>query len=129
MQENFIRRLYLSICLRMCHYSEPRLAPQVVQVVGHFVGVKLPNVIKYHCSRETEARDDVFPSELLHFRGGDRGDSFGLYPLSEVINSYKETLTLTGRSGKRSENVHPPCGQGQVVDDWGKRGGRLPPYW
>jgi len=52
-------------------------------------------VAKYYCSEDAKASDSVFLNELLHFRGGDGGDSFSLDLLAEVINSHKEILLLT----------------------------------
>jgi len=113
----------------MCHCSESRLTPQAIQVVGYFVGVELSIVVKYHCSGDAEASDDVFSNELSHFHDGHGGDNFRLYPLSEVIKSQKEILVLGGCSGKRSQNVHPPCGEGQGAKDAGKWGRWLPLHY
>lgn len=113
MQDDLFWSLYLSIGLRTGHRSELRLTTPSAQVVSDLYCIELSTIVKYHGSRDSKASNDVFPNELLHFRGGDRDNDLYLYPLGEIIRRNKRILMLTGDLGKSPKMFIPHVAKGK----------------
>jgi len=76
MQDVLVCGLDLTIGLRMGSDGEPSLTPQGVKVIGNFGYIKLPPVVKDHCSMNAETGYNISPDKLLNFGSGNGGNGF-----------------------------------------------------
>ena len=70
--------------------------------------VELLVIIYNYDARQAKSIDNGLPDEIFSLCFGDLGHWFNFYPFSEVINGYKEKLSLpdTCENGPRMSILH-----------------------
>ena len=110
-----VGRLGLTTGIRVGDHGEPGLAPQGAKIVDELIGVEWPAVIKDDGMGNVEASDDIPLDEPPHIGCGCGGNDLGLYPLSEVVDRYKEILTLAVALEKGSGISMPRVANGRAL--------------
>jgi len=92
-------------------------------VLSELSGVELSAIVENDGARNVKASDDVSPYEPSYFGCSYGGNDLSLYPLDEVVDYYKEILTLSHCFRERSKDVHTPSSERQATENWRHWGG------